>query len=272
MHRAGIVADRARRAARQADNVEIGCRATEIEAIGDALVNRGDGVTLRRAADQHRLDAARLKLRRQLREHRFRPTFFRPLRRGARHQQHIRRAQMEAVGIRLHPAQVGWRHLGDTGQCELFFLALDRMEKIAARIAMSVGGAARDARPFRRFAEGRRHQAVIETGPVGCLQVIDTVELSTLEPARQSDPAANIQGPGAVIGPDRVEITASLRQFDECGNRQQGDLGLGMVTADRGEGPHGKREIPQRAELDDQDSAAARGRHGRRAHTRPGRN
>ena len=106
-------------------------------------------------------------------------------------------------------------------------------------------GALRNATPLRAAREPE-----VAGGPAGGLQVVDEVEATQ----RLAQPPKGAQIPpwGAPVDHHLVEPGAQPAEARERCCRQQRDLGIRMMRADRREGSEGQHEIAQRAEADDQ--------------------
>ena len=156
----------------------------------------------------------------------------------------------------MAPGQVDGFATVDTGLAKLAELAVDVVRPVSVRVAIGQCAAIGDARPVGTVLV--RKQMEVAVGPGGGLEVVGAVEPRLDQPPPQPPPAGQIPPLGALVDPDGVEPGRPRQPVRERGGGQQGDMGAGMVAADRGERAERQDDVAEGAKLHHQDAAGVR--------------
>ena len=245
MHRAGVIADGYAGASPQADQlVEVGLPG-QVDRLGYGLPDGLGQRSLRGGTNDHRGQAAFQQHCREFGEARRWPALDRPVRRTAGGEQCVRDGQGEVADVGVAPGQVGRRAQLDASLAELAELAVNIVQPVAVRIAVGQRAAVCDARPLRAAAV--RQKLEVAAGSAGGLEVVGAVELALGEPPPEPEQPGEVPPFGALIDPDVVEPGRAGQPGCVGRGRQEGDVGAGMMAADRLEWAERQDDVAQGA-------------------------
>ena len=252
----GVVADRQHRPLGQrSDRLDVGA-ADEVDRFRADFADSGPERSLAARPDHDRGVAGTAQCFGQHSISSRRPPLGGVARRGAGHHQHKLPPDEIERQLAIERRQHRKRGRMDPGHQQLFGLLVDRVLTVAVEIGVGMRAAPGDARPFRHRT--RAKQLCVDRGPLGGLQIVNSIKAALAQTATQGQPAHYIERPGPAVDHHRVEKTEPLRKSGEGRRGQQCNAIVAMAPANSSRRSERLNEIAKRAQPDYQDSTPGR--------------